>query len=375
MAPEVVASFTQALSMGGDAGSVGSSGTRLRAALSEARKAFQHFLHARSVDEIIFNSGPEESANRVIKGVAWASVSAGKKHLVLSEIEHPAVMESVRFLESQGFQATRVGVDAQGLIKPEEVRKALRPDTCLFITHHANHDVGSLQPVAELAQLCQTFSIPVFCDATVSGGWLPLDVESLHVQFLSLAPDRFFGPAGVGVLYRRSDVPLLPLIHGGREEMGMAVARENLPAILAAATALELVRDRLPERTQCCQKLQRQFLERLRENVEDWSLNGCEPGEQRAPQHLSLSFLGVDGQALALRLDLKGIEVGVGTGCQSQNLKISPVLRAMGVSKQAALGTLLIGLSETLSEEQLAWAVSEIAAAVRKLREQTGSVR
>lgn len=353
----------------GNPSSANASGLRARIALGESREPFRCLIHAALEEEILFTSGATESANLAIKGVAWASADSERIHIVLSEIEHPAVEESVRFLESQGFTATRVAVDPEGRVSPDSIREAIRPDTCLVAAHLGNYDSGTVQPIAEIGAVCRQLSVPLFCDASLSGGWLPINVQAMGIDLLSLAPHRFGGPSGVGVLYRRRNSVLEPLLHGGRQEFMFRAGTENVEGIVGAAVSARLASDGIALRLERCVALQRLFLARLSEEVTHWRLNGPEPGPGRDPHHLSISFQHVEAEALALRLDLRGIQVGAGTGCRSRELKLSPVLAAMGVPKEWALGTLLIGLSETLSEQEIDRAVKEIAAAVAKLRE------
>jgi cysteine desulfurase len=345
------------------------SGVRAREALREARASFQKMMQAASAEEILFTSGGTESANLAIKGVAWASASSGKKHLVLSQIEHPAVEESVRFLEKQGFHATRVAVEQDGRIYPDSIRDAIREDTCLVAIHQANHDLGTVQPVAEIAGICRQQSVPLFCDASSSGAWLPLKVQDLGADLVSLSPHRFYGPRGVGILYHRGNLTLESLIHGGRQEFQLRAGTENMEAIVGAGVAARLASNESSRREIRCRQLQSFFLERLAAGLTHWNLNGAQPGPGRDPHHLSISFQHVEAEALALRLDLRGMEVGALTGCRTRDLKLSPVLKALGVPKEWALGTILIGLSESLQEADMERACDEIISAVGKLRE------
>jgi cysteine desulfurase len=308
-----------------------------RDSLDEAREAFRKLIGAAYADEIFFTSSATESANWALKGLAWPAALNGKKHLVLSCVEHPAVEESARYLESTGCSVTRLGVDGFGRITLEHLQKALQPDTFLVATHLGNYDVGTLQPVREISAICQEKKIPIFCDASTTGGWLPINVQELGCDLLSLAPHRFYGPQGVGVLYVRRGLRLTPLIHGGRQEFQQRAGMENSRGVIGAA-------------------------------VTQWKLNGAFSGSERDPHHLSISFLHVEAEALALRLDLRGIKVGANTGCRTRELRTSRVLNVLGLELEWALGTLLIGLSDKLSEEDLSRAVNEIAIAVGKLR-------
>lgn len=343
-------------------------GAQARKALAEARKSFQGMLNAADPEEVIFTGSGTESANLVLKGLAWKASAQGRKHLVLSAIEHPAVTESLRFLEGHGFECSRIGVDAQGRVNPQEMLDAIRPDTFLMVIHQGHYDVGTLQDVEVLGQGCAAAGVSIFCDASSLGGWMPLDVRVMKVDLLSLSPHRFFGPTGVGVLYRRKGCLLESLIHGGPQEFGLRAGMENTEAIVGAGIAAELSQVGASRREENCRAKQRRFLDRLRTALVDWQLNGPEPGPWRDPHHLSLSFDGIEGEALALRLDLRGIRVSAGTGCRSRELRLSPALLAMGVPKERALGTIRIGLNETMTDADTDRAVEELALAVNKLR-------
>ncbi|MDZ4788639.1 MAG: cysteine desulfurase family protein [Blastochloris sp.] len=339
-----------------------------RDSLDEAREAFRKLIGAAYADEIFFTSSATESANWALKGLAWPAALNGKKHLVLSCVEHPAVEESARYLESTGCSVARLGVDGFGRITLEHLQKALQPDTFLVATHLGNYDVGTLQPVREISAICQEKKIPFFCDASTTGGWLPINVQELGCDLLSLAPHRFYGPQGVGVLYVRRGLKLTPLIHGGRQEFQQRAGMENSRGVIGAGLAAKMAWEALPERSIKCRELQSLFLEKLGSAVTQWKLNGAFSGSERDPHHLSISFLHVEAEALALRLDLRGIKVGANTGCRTRELRTSRVLNVLGVELEWALGTVLIGLSDKLSEEDVSRAVDEIAIAVGKLR-------
>src|SRR3989442_2000112 len=208
-------------------------GLRARDALARARAQVAALINAASPDEIVFTSGGTESANLAVKGTAYANQRRGD-HIVISEIEHPSVVNSVEFLEKRGFNCTRVKVDPEGFVDPADVRAALTEKTILVCVHHVNHDIGTIEPIRQIGELAVEQGIPFFVDAVASGGWLPIDVQAMGVKLLSLSPHRFYGPKGVGVLYRNRRARLSSILHGGGQEGGVRAGTEKCPALLRA---------------------------------------------------------------------------------------------------------------------------------------------
>src|SRR2546427_7860621 len=223
-------------------------GLRARDALGRARAQVAALINAESPDEIVFTSGGTESANLAVIGTAYANQRHGD-HIVISEIEHPSVINSVEFLEKRGFNCTRVKVDPEGFVEPADVRAALTEKTILICVHHVNHDIGAIEPIREIGELAVGKGIPLFVDAVASGGWLPIDVQAMGVKLLSLSPHRFYGPKGVGGLYRNRRARLASLLHGGGQEGRLRPGTENVPAIVGAGMAAGKGARELPGRT------------------------------------------------------------------------------------------------------------------------------
>jgi cysteine desulfurase len=352
LAPEVFEAmrpfFTEQF---GNASSLHQHGLAARDALARVRGQVAKFINAESADDILFTSDGTESVNLAIKGTAWANQRRGN-HLVVSATEHPAVLESVAFLEGQGFTSTKVRVDAQGRVDPDAVRAALTEKTVLIAVHHANHDVGTIQPIQKIGELAVERGITFFVDAEASAGWLPIYVQDLGATLLSFSPHRFHGPKGVGVLYRNRRARVTSLIHGGLQEGGRRAGVENVPAIVGAGAACELAGQILASRAEHAAKLQKKLWDGLSKHVPLVKLNGPAPGPDRLPNNLHVSFEFVEGEGLLLMLDAQGIAVASGTSCVSKALKISPVLAAMGLNHGLALGSILLtlGAANTLSE-------------------------
>lgn len=343
-------------------------GVLVRDALDQARQQCARLINAAAPEEILFTASGTEAANLALKGFAL-SPRTTRRHLVLSAVEHPAVLEAAAALEPHGFRITRIAPDAQGLIQPDAVRAALTADTALLCVQHANPDSGAVQPVEAIGAVAAAAGVPFFVDATASGGWRPIDVRALGAALLTLSPHRFHGPKGVGVLYRERRLRLMPQIHGGVQEQGLRAGTENVPAIVGAGRAAELACGQLVDRALHTHRLQGQLLAGVRARIPRIALNGPEPGPQRLPHHLSLSPEDVEGEALALRLDMQGIAVGSGPSCISRSLKISHVLAAMGLDHARAQAAITLGLGATTTEADVATAVEAFAKAVTWLRE------
>ncbi len=350
----------------GNPASLHREGLRAREALEQARGQAAAFLAAGSADQVVFTSGGAEAINLAVKGVAYASRSRGN-HLVVSAVEHVNVLNTVAFLESQGFACTRVAVDATGRVDPEAVRAALTPQTILAAIQHANHEVGTVQPVAEIAQVTAEAGVPLLVDATASGGWLPTRVAELGADFLVVSPHRFYGPKGVGILYRTRRARMASLLHGGPQEGGRRAGTENVAAIVGAGVAGELAGREFARRQAHVGQLQQQLWEGLR--AAGLVLNGPQLGPQRLYTNLNLSVPGLEGEALVLRCDLQGLALASGSSCLSKAVKISHVLQAIGLDHPRAQGSVLFSPGMDNTEEEIRWAVDTFSAAARFLRQ------
>jgi cysteine desulfurase len=351
----------------GNPSSLHQHGLRTRDALAKARLQIAALINAESPDDIIFTSGGTEAVNLALKGTAYANQRRGN-HIVLSEIEHPAVINSLEFLEKQGFTATRVKVDREGLVNPEDVRAALTDKTVLICVHFANHDIGVIEPIREIGRIAGESGIPFFVDGVASAGWLPIDVQALGIDLLSLSPHRFYGPKGVGALYRNRKARLTSLIHGGNQESGRRAGTENVPAIVGAGLAAEIALRELPQRRAHTENLQKRLWEKLQAKVPYLTLNGPELGPKRISTNLNLSAEFIEGEGLMLSLDVQGIAVASGTSCASKSLRVSPVLAAIGLDHALARGSVIVTLGKDNTEEEMDAVAETFAAIVAKLR-------
>ncbi len=368
VAPEVFAAmapyFTE---MFGSPSSLHRHGLRARDALAKARAQIAALIHAESPEDILFTSGGTESANLAIKGAAYANQRRGN-HIVASAIEHPAVLNSIEFLEKHGFISTKVAVDAEGLIDPEKVRAAMTEQTILVCIHQANHDIGAIEPIREIGAIAGERGIPLFVDAGASGGWLPIDVQQSGIGLLSLSPHRFYGPKGIGILYRHRRARLTSLIHGGVQEGGRRAGTENVPGIVGAGAAAELAGRDLAQRIAHTSRLQRRLWEGLKAKIPRLKLNGPEPGSRRLSTNLNLSIEGVEGEGVMLLADMQGIALTSGTSCVSKSLKVSPVLSAIGLEHSLAQGAVILSLGKDNTEEEIDYVIETLPKIVTKLR-------
>lgn len=349
-----------------------SGGLRAAAALDEARRSVADVLHALP-EEVIFTSGGTESINAAIKGIAFAQADAGAgRHVLTTEIEHHAVLHSVQYLERFGFEVELLPVDASGCVAPEDVAAAVRDDTVLVSVGYANNEVGTVQPIREIAGAVRARAnelgrrIPFHTDAVQAATSLSLDVQELGVDSLALSGHKFGGPKGTGVLYLRRDVPFLEQASGGGQERQRRSGTENVPGIVGIATALRLAqaeREAFALRTNA---LRTRLLERLTAALPEIRLNGHPT--QRLPHNLHACFEGVEGETLVEVLSAAGIECSAGAACTSATWEPSHVLLAMGVPIDLAIGSLRLTLWPSLSEEQIDRVAQEIPLAVEQLR-------
>lgn len=346
-------------------------GQDARAALDRARQAIARVLNCRP-SEIVFTSGATESDNLALKGVAWAARLATpdgpRPHVVTTAIEHHAVLHAADALEEQGFSVTRVPCGADGIVDPMAIRDAIRPETCLIAVMYANNEVGSVQPVAEIAAIARERGIPFHTDAVQAAGTLPLDVQALGVDLLALSAHKFYGPKGVGILFVRKGTPLRFQQDGGGQEAGRRGGTENVPLIVGMAEALtraEAARDAYNAHTR---ELRDALWEGMRAQIPDLRLNGPALDGPRLPNNLNVSIRGVQGETALLALDMDGVEGSAGSACTTGNSEPSHVLLAMGLSEQEARASLRLTTGRGNAMEEIAEAVDVLAGVVERIR-------
>jgi cysteine desulfurase len=342
-------------------------GLQVREGLKEAREKIARMINAESEEDLIFTSGGTESANLAIKGFAEANHRKGN-HFVVSATEHPSVLQSIEFMTKHGFEVTQVPVDTIGRINPEDVRAAITDKTILVAVHLVNHDIGTIQPIREIAKITAEKGIALYADALAAAGWFPIDVQDLGVQLLSFSPHRFYGPKGIGVLYRSRKARVTSHIHGGVQENGRRAGTENVPAIIGAGVAAEFAARDMAKRVEHVAALQKRLYEGLWKHIEYIKLNGPEPGPLRICNQLNLSTEFIEGEGQLLLLDYQGIAVASGSSCVSKSLKVSHVLSAIKLDHALAQGNIIMSLGKDNTVEDVDYVLETFPKIVHKLR-------
>src|SRR3989338_13044 len=312
--------------------------------------------------EVIFTSGGSESNNHVLKGVAFARNEKGR-HMITSAIEHPAIINPCRYLETKGFKVTYVGVDEYGRVKAQDIERAITDETILVSVMHANNETGTLQPIAEIGKLCNARGVYFHTDAAQSVGKIPVDVDKLNVDLLSVAGHKFHAPKGVGALYVREGVDLEPLIHGASHEMGRRAGTENVAGIVGLGKASLIARERMSEHNKRIAYLRDLLHEKLKRII-DVKLNG-HPTE-RLPNTLNVSFKGVDSSVWVSKM--KDIALSTGSACHDRVKRPSIILTAMNVPAELALGAVRFSLGRFNTEDEISYVIDEIQRVVKEVK-------
>jgi cysteine desulfurase len=348
----------------GNPSSLHAAGTAAREAVEEAREQVAGLINA-SPEEIIFTSGGTESDNLAILGLAHAA-SPRRRHAVVSRVEHAAVRESARRLESEGFEVTWVGVDADGLVDPAEFASALRPETGLAAVVWANNEVGAVEPIEELAGICAERGVPLHADAVQAAGRLPLDVEEVRVSTLAISGHKLYGPQGAGALYVREGVSLERLLFGGGQERGLRSGTQNVAGIVGLGAAARLAREELEERVRQEVGLRDAILAGA-SKIPGVRVNG--PMDRRLSNNAHLTVEGVEAEGLVLFLDALGYEIGSGSACASGGHKASRVLLAMGRDEREAFSSVRVTVGKDNTAEEIDGFLEAFSTAVSRLRE------
>jgi cysteine desulfurase len=339
-------------------------GTRARTAIEEAREKVASLIGAKP-SAVIFTSSGAEANNFALRGIALARQNKGK-HIIVSRVEHHSVLNSARFLEKSGFTVTFLPVDKHGMVEPDTLKKAITKETTLVSIIHASPEVGTIQPIKELSAIAKENDIIFHTDAVASAGNIPVDVNELGVDLLSLAAHQFYGPKGAAALYVRPGLRIVPLIYGGIQENGRRAGTENVPAIVGMGKAAQMAKAELPEKMKHVKKLRDKLIEGITK-VENVYLTG-HPTE-RLPGHASFCVEFIEGEAMLLMLAAKGIYAASGSACSSKALKASPVLLSMGIPASLAQGSIVFTLGSENSEEDIDYLLSEFPQIISRLRE------
>lgn len=340
-------------------------GDAAREALETSRAQIARLIGA-NAEEIIFTGSGTESNNFAIKGLALAQQKKGK-HVVASAIEHFSVLHSARTLEKWGFELSLVPVDKYGVVDPEEVRRSLREDTVLVSIMHANGEVGTIEPIREIAEVTKERGVVFHTDAVATAGTIPVDVKELGVDALSLAGNQFYGPKGVGALWVRKGTRIMPLLDGGVQEGGRRAGTENIPAIAGLGIAAELARTNMPARIEHLTRLRDRLLTKLPAKIDHVMVTGHP--QHRLPGHASFCVEFIEGEAMLMLLNSQGVAVTSGSACTSRALKASHVLIAMGLSHAIAQGSLLFSFGIDNTPEDVDYVLEALPPIVDRLRQ------
>ena len=334
-------------------------------ALDQSRQKVADAINA-NPDEIIFTSGGSESDNLAIKGLAFKLRKKGN-HIITSNIEHPAVKNTLKFLENLDYKVSYLPVDENGIIKIEDLKNAITDDTILITIMHANNEIGTIQPIEEIGKIARENNIIFHTDAVQSFGKIDVDVEKLNVDLLSLSSHKINGPKGVGALYIKKGIRLEPLIHGGGQEKGIRSGTENVPGIVGFAKACEIVSKNLDKNYKKLSSIRDELIDKVLSTIPESYLNGDR--NRRLPNVVNFRFKAIEGESLILFLDAKGYQASTGSACSSNTLEASPVLTALGLDPVDVHGSLRISLSPESEEFNIDEFVEIISDVVSRLRE------
>mgnify|MGYP000911002839 FL=1 len=340
-------------------------GREVRKAVDEAREKVAALIGAQP-QEVLFTGGGSEADNLAVKGTAWARRDRGR-HLITSAVDHHAVLDTMKWLGKNGFEVTVLPVDREGFVSPEALDAAIRPDTTLVSILFANNEIGTVQPVAKLGEVCRKHGVLFHTDAVQAAGHLPMDLSNLPVDLMTLAAHKMYGPKGIGALYVRKGIRLTPLIHGGGQEYGLRSGTENTPYIAGFGEAAALAAKRLGNGDVDRERaLRDRLIDGVLSRIEDSFLTGSRT--ERLPYHASFCIPRVEGEAMLLRLDFAGIGASSGSACTSGSLEPSHVLLALGLPHEIAHGSVRLTLGKDTAEEDIDYVLETFPPIVQTLR-------
>ena len=333
-------------------------------AMEDARKVIADSLGA-AATEIYFTGGGSESDNWVLKGVAEAYRSKGK-HIITSKIEHHAILHTCEYLEKHGYEVTYVGVDENGVIKLDELKAAIRPDTILISVMFANNEIGTIQPIKEIGEIAKEHDILFHTDAVQAYAQVPINVDEMHIDMLSASGHKLNGPKGIGFLYIRKGIKIRSFVHGGQQERGRRAGTENIPGIVGLAAAAKRSFSMLEEKMKKEIELRDYLISRIEAEIPYCRLNGDR--KKRLPNNVNFSFQFIEGESMLILLDSKGIAASSGSACTSGSLDPSHVLLAIGLPHEIAHGSLRLTMSEENTKEEMDYVVEQLTAILERLR-------
>jgi len=348
----------------GNPSSIHSFGQEARKAVEGARSIIAEFLGAKE-EEIIFTSGGTESNNFALHGTVYANEKKGN-HIITTAIEHHAILEPLEFLSKHGFKVTCVKVDEFGRVSPEDIAKAITDKTVLISVMYANNEIGTIQPIKEISQIAKEKGIFFHTDAVQAVGHIPVNVDDLGVDLLSLSAHKFYGPKGIGALYVRKGTKIAPFLRGGGQERHRRASTENVPAIVGMAKAIEICRNKMAKEAESQTKLRDRIISELQKNINNIYLNGHL--EQRLPNNINFSIEYVEGESMLLNLDMLGIAASTGSACTSGDLEPSHVLLSIGRPHELCHGSIRFTIGRFTKEEEIDYLIDNFPKVVSKLR-------
>ena len=348
----------------GNASAIYKLGKESSKAVDDARSYIAELFNC-SKDEIYFTSGGSESDNTALKGIAYANKSKGK-HIITSKIEHPAILETCKSLEKDGFEITYLNVDENGIVDLNELKNSIREDTILISIMFANNEIGTIEPIEEIGAIAHEHGVYFHTDAVQAVGNIRIDVQKLNIDSLSLSAHKFYGPKGIGVLYMKKGIKFNPLINGGHQEKSKRAGTENVAAIVGLKEALKLSYEDLEEKNKKIQELRDYYFDEVQKKIPYIKING--DLKNRLPGNANISFRFIEGEGLLLNLDNKGICASSGSACTSGSLDPSHVLLAIGLPHEIAHGSLRISIGKYNTKEEVDYLVESLVEIVNRLR-------
>ena len=367
MCPAAIEAMTKCMAENyGNPSSLYSFGQQAKEALEDARERIANCLGC-TPREITFTSGGSEADNQAIFSAAKLGAKKGKKHIISTTFEHHAVLHTLDKLKQQGFEITLLDVHSNGIVTPEQVRDAIREDTCLVTVMFANNEIGTIQPIAEIGKIAHEHGIVFHTDAVQAIGAIPINVDAMNIDMLSMSGHKFHGPKGIGVLYIRTGVRIDTFMHGGAQERGQRAGTENLPGIVGIGKAIEMATQNLESNAARMSRLRDRLIDGILAEIPDVRLNGHRT--ERLPNNVNVSIRYVEGEALLLRLDLAGIAGSSGSACTSGSLDPSHVLLAIGLPHEIAHGSLRLSLGTDTTDADVDEVLRVLPGIVKTLRE------
>jgi cysteine desulfurase len=347
----------------GNSMSLYSLGLEAKKALEDSRETVEKFMNAQP-EEVVFTGSATESDNFAIKGIAFANKEKGK-HIITSSIEHHAVLETCKWLETQGFEITYLPVDKYGFVDLGKLENSIRKDTILVSIMHANNEIGTIEPIEEIGNICREKGVLLHTDAVQSFGKIPIDVERMNIDLLSISAHKFYGPKGVGALYIRKGTNIEPLLHGGGHEFGLRSSTVNIPGIVGLAKAVELRKEEMKTEANKLTRLRNDMIKNVLK-IENSHLNGHPI--KRLPNNANFWFAFIEGEALVIQLDSYGIAGSTGSACSSATLEPSHVLIAIGLKHEEAHGSLRLSLGKWTKKPDIDYTIKTLPKVVERLR-------